>query len=103
MNNEICYAREDRQHCNCWYDGKPCCSCGDAMTFGNAIDQMVDSGVKVRRTGWNGKGMWLELQTVDEHSKMGHPYIFMSGVDGRLFPWNPNQLDMLSRDWEVVY
>ena len=24
-----CQKREDRQHCNCWYDGHPCCACGD--------------------------------------------------------------------------
>jgi hypothetical protein len=24
-----CPAREDKQHCNCWYDGKACCGCGD--------------------------------------------------------------------------
>lgn len=24
-----CPAREDGQHCNCWYDGKKCCACGE--------------------------------------------------------------------------
>lgn len=24
-----CPAREDGAHCNCWYDGKACCACGD--------------------------------------------------------------------------
>lgn len=24
-----CSKREDGQHCNCWYDGKACCACGD--------------------------------------------------------------------------
>ena len=24
-----CPNREDRMHCDCWYDGKACCSCGD--------------------------------------------------------------------------
>lgn len=24
-----CPAREDEQHCNCWYDGKKCCGCGN--------------------------------------------------------------------------
>lgn len=22
-----CSIREDGQHCNCWYDGEPCCAC----------------------------------------------------------------------------
>ena len=24
-----CPEREDKTHCNCWYDGKVCCACGD--------------------------------------------------------------------------
>ena len=71
------------------------------MTFGDAIEQMKNSDAKVRRSGWNGKGMWLSIQRPDANSKMGHPYIYMSDVSGKLFPWNPNQLDMLSEDWEV--
>ena len=46
--------------------------------------------------------MWLRLQVPDPDSKMGHPYIFMRGVDGKLLPWSPNNLDMLAKDWEVV-
>jgi hypothetical protein len=29
-----CPKREDKQHCNCWYDGKPCCACGDNGELG---------------------------------------------------------------------
>lgn len=25
---EYCPAREDGTHCNCWWDGEPCCACG---------------------------------------------------------------------------
>lgn len=24
----LCYAREDEQHCQCWWDGLQCCNCG---------------------------------------------------------------------------
>jgi hypothetical protein len=24
-----CPKRDDGQHCDCWYDGLECCSCGD--------------------------------------------------------------------------
>jgi len=27
-----CPKREDKQHCNCWYDGDACCACGDPAT-----------------------------------------------------------------------
>ena len=38
-------------------------------SFGWAIKQLKN-GSKVYREGWNGKGMWIELQNPDEHSKM---------------------------------
>ena len=51
--------------------------------FGSAIDELK-AGERVQREGWNGKGMWLELQVPDEHSKMTLPYIFMSTAQGDL-------------------
>ncbi len=24
-----CPVRDDKQHCDCWYDGQACCACGD--------------------------------------------------------------------------
>lgn len=71
------------------------------LTFGDAIVALKE-GKKVCRNGWNGKGMWINLQVVDMNSKMGHNYIYMSGVDGKLFPWNPNNLDMLAEDWQIL-
>lgn len=70
-------------------------------TFSWALGAMKGGG-KVRRTGWNGKGMWIAIQVPDEHSKMKLPYIFMSTVDGKLVPWLASQTDMLSEDWEVA-
>jgi hypothetical protein len=60
------------------------------------------NGERVCRSGWNGKGMWLAMQIPDENSKMGHPYLYMKGVDGKLFPWNPNNLDLLAMDWQIA-
>lgn len=71
------------------------------MDFGEAIRQLK-TGSRVSRSGWNGKGMWLALQIPDENSKMGHPYIYMSDVNGVLFPWNPNNLDILAEDWGLI-
>ena len=71
------------------------------LNFGEAIEALK-KGERVARNGWNGKGMWLSLQVVDENSKMGHNYIYMSGADGKLFPWNPNNLDMMAEDWGIV-
>ena len=63
---------------------------------------MLKDGHRVSRMGWNGKGMWLELQKPDKHSKMTLPYIYMSTVSGDLVPWLCSQTDMLANDWEVV-
>lgn len=69
--------------------------------IGYAVRKMRD-GERVRREGWNGKGMWIALQTPDENSKMDLPYVYMSTVTGELVPWLANQTDLLATDWEVV-
>ncbi len=58
------------------------------------------NGERVRRAGWNGKGMWLALQTPDQGSKMQLPYVFMSTAQGQLVPWLCSQTDLLAEDWE---
>jgi Protein of unknown function (DUF2829) len=68
-------------------------------SIGWAVKQM-QNGSRVRRAGWNGKGMWLALQVPDEHSKMGLPYVYMSTVGGKLVPWLCSQTDLLAADWE---
>ena len=77
------------------------------MDFGSALNELK-AGNKVQRDGWNGKGLWLELQRPDEHSKMTLPYIFMSYPDdakttpGARVPWLASQTDMLAEDWQVA-
>jgi hypothetical protein len=75
--------------------------------FGLAL-LWLKQGKKVRREGWNGKGMWLQLQVPDENSKMTLPYIYIeypfghpAYPDGSRVPWLASQTDMLSNDWEV--
>ena len=63
---------------------------------------LLHAGKKVARDGWNGKGMWIHLQTPDTQSKMTLPYIYMRTVQGDLVPWLASQTDMLSDDWCVV-
>lgn len=71
------------------------------MDFGEAL-RALKSGARVARKGWNGKGMWLELQVPDLFSKMTLPYIYMKTADGGLVPWLASQTDMLAEDWEIV-
>jgi len=80
------------------------------MNFGEAL-QALKEGKRVRREGWNGKGIFIELQVPDKHSKMTPPYIFINtnnlqsynkAATRNLVPWLASQTDMLSEDWEVV-
>ena len=77
------------------------------LTFGDAI-HFLKAGKRVARAGWNGKGLWLELQVPDAHSKMTLPYIFMSypenakNTPGARVPWLASQTDALSADWMVL-
>lgn len=77
------------------------------MDIGRAIEAMRE-GAKVARTGWNGKGMWLELQVPDAHSKMTLPYVFLNypanaqNTPGARVPWLASQTDLLADDWKIV-
>ena len=79
----------------------------DDLDFGEAL-AALKLGEHVSRAGWNGVGMWLELQRPDEHSKMTLPYIYLnypSGEkypDGARVPWLASQTDLLAEDWVVL-
>ena len=77
----------------------------DALTFGLAIEA-VKIGKKITRKGWNGSGMFLELQVPDEHSKMAFPYPYFTipGCDEgvRRIPYNPTIVDIMSEDWDIL-
>jgi hypothetical protein len=69
------------------------------MSFSKAL-QNIKQGQRVTREGWNGKDMYIELQTPDEGNKMTLPYIYMSTVGGDLVPWLASQTDILAMDWK---
>ena len=73
----------------------------NTLTFGDAI-AALKSGRSVSRSGWNGKGMYLDLQVPDENSKMTLPYIWMWTACGNRVPWLASQTDVLAEDWAVV-
>ena len=71
------------------------------FNFGDAV-ALLKSSYRVARKGWNGKGMWLELQVPDQHSKMQLPYIYMKTADDKLVPWLASQTDVLAEDWQYI-
>ena len=61
------------------------------MDFGQALWNLKN-GNKVRRKGWNGKGIFIDstgLQTDNINAPKNR------------VPWFASQTDMLSDDWEV--
>lgn len=80
------------------------------FNFGEAL-KYLKRGMKVARQGWNGKGIYLELQKPDENSKMTLPYIYIvtNGLITNnpkapkgVVPWLASQTDMLAEDWIFV-
>lgn len=80
------------------------------MNFGEALD-LLKKGKRVTRKGWNGKGIFIELQRPDENSKMTHSYIYIDTTGLQTdnphapkdrVPWLASQTDMLAEDWKIV-
>ena len=82
------------------------------MDFGDMLKEMkAHPEKKFARKGWNGKGIYIQLQVPDEHSKMTLPYIYMvtsklesdnpDAPRGRV-PWLASQTDMLCDDWVEI-
>jgi hypothetical protein len=75
--------------------------------IGWAVEAMRE-GHFVRRTGWNGKGMWLTLHKGGLYSPGNRPslpildYIMMKTADDKFVPWLCSQTDLLASDWELA-
>jgi len=82
--------------------------------IGWAVKEM-QNGACVRRSGWNGKGMFLFLVpgsrfTVNRPPLLGiypegteinyHGHVDMKTADGMVVPWLCSQTDLLATDWE---
>lgn len=69
--------------------------------FGDAMRQVLDGG-RARRTGWNGKGMFLTLGNVKVDDNQPYPMICMYTAQQTLVPWLASVTDMVAFDWEPV-
>ena len=88
--------------------------------IGWAVREMRFHGGKVRRAGWNGKGMFLVFQrgypegipiNANTAAATGIPqgtvckflpYVMMRTAPGEFVPWLCSQTDLLATDWELV-
>lgn len=91
--------------------------------FSTAL-QDLKAGHLVRRSGWNGKGVWLaHVQAKDCAVSLGPvpkqvmfskaftahdvsyemaPWIGMKTADNKFVPWLASQTDILAEDWEIA-
>lgn len=78
-----------------------------ALSFSAALDR-CKAGAKIARAGWNGRGMWVEIQRPDAGSKMTLPYLYLNypadaaNTPGARVPWLASQTDMLADDWYAL-
>lgn len=79
------------------------------FNFGKALE-LLKEGKKVCRKGWNGKGIWIEMQFPELYSRMTQAYICIVTTDLQsdnpdaprgIVPWVASQTDMLAEDWQV--
>lgn len=93
-----------------------------ALTFGEAIAHLKN-GKKVRRAGWNGKGMylWLLPSAMVKSEWCREPHLkeiaeanggeveclgsirMMTADKKVLTGWLASQTDVLSEDWELIH
>lgn len=70
------------------------------MNFSEAL-KLMKEGRPMLRAGWNGKGMYVNIQVPTPKSKMTMMYLYMKTADGNLVPWLASQADLLSKDWDM--
>lgn len=85
-------------------------------SFSTALE-LIKKGSKVRRSGWNGKGMFVFLvggstfvtnrepliSVLGEGVTVNyHAHIDMYTADKKVVPWLASQTDILAEDWETV-
>lgn len=72
----------------------------ERFSFSKALEY-IKAERRLQRSGWNGPGLYVELQVPDKMSKMTLPYIFMKTIDDKLVPWLASQTDILADDWSL--
>jgi hypothetical protein len=86
------------------------------ISFSEAL-VFLKAGLRVARSGWNGKNMFLILMPgstfiVNRPSLLGiypegteityRSHIDIKSANGEVVPWVASQSDLLESDWEIV-
>lgn len=90
-------------------DEENCPQLGGVATFG--FDKAIGClkrGFKLKRKGWNGKGIFIRLCETDATT---NPFVCIDSSNlqtdnpdakKNIVPWAPSQTDMLAEDWTFV-
>ena len=73
------------------------------MNFGQALEELK-LGRKVAREGWNGKGVYIQMNTggnYNESSKI-MPFFVIKNVQNSFNTWVPSVSDCLAEDWQIA-
>lgn len=86
------------------------------LSFSQALEH-IKTGIRMQRTGWNGKNMFVFLVNGSEFTVSLPPllgiypegtiikynaHIDIKNVDGSISTWNPCIADILSSDWQTA-
>lgn len=70
------------------------------MNFSDALNALK-KGASISREGWSKGGIYVLMQTPDEHSKMTKPYMYMVKGDDK-FPLDLSCESIFAEDWYIV-
>lgn len=72
------------------------------MNFGQVLEALKH-GSKIARAGWNGKGMYVQLNEARdfEFSEINQ-FLTIKNVRNSFDTWVPSISDLLAEDWELV-
>ena len=84
----------------------------NGLNFGLALEA-AKKGHRIARSGWNGKGQWVELgehitynygdfRILARHEDIDSQALVFCGTRGRQVGWLASQADMLADDWMIV-
>lgn len=92
-----------------------CTLLGGTPTFGfDTAIKYLKRGMKVARSGWNGKNQYVEMATCIsyknaentivnvDHEAIGNCALAFVGTSGVQLGWLASQSDMLAEDWRIV-
>lgn len=70
--------------------------------FGDALKALKD-GKKLARSGWNGKGLYVQYRIAKDHEHaIIEPFFVITNKLNSFNTWVPSESDCLAEDWEVV-